>query len=74
MTERVEQNLYVDKQEICNLDYLEFLFWTAQVYGKDAETYKKLLPNENIWDASTPFLGDSVLRFYETFATITQSL
>ena len=40
------KNLFLDKSEICNLDYLEYLHWC---YRKDKVQYKKAMPDTACW-------------------------
>jgi formylglycine-generating enzyme required for sulfatase activity len=42
----LRDNLFMDKTEVRNLDYLEFLYWTSKY---EPEKYKALLPDTLLW-------------------------
>lgn len=47
-TVRIADNLYIDKGEMTNVGYREFLAWTRHVYGKESKQYQNMLP-VNVW-------------------------
>jgi len=47
-TVKVNDSLYVDKSEIRNLDYLEFVSWMKK-YGDDTEECLSILPDTTVW-------------------------
>lgn len=49
-TVRFKENLYVDKYEIDNRAWLEYMFWNQKKYGKDSAEYKAILPDTLVWD------------------------
>jgi len=46
-TIEISENNYFDKTEITNFNYLEYLFWLSNHYGKDSHTYIEMLPDTN---------------------------
>jgi formylglycine-generating enzyme len=43
-------SFYMDEVEICNFDYLEYLFWLKRVYFENyPEVYRKALPDTLVW-------------------------
>ncbi|MCC6684228.1 MAG: SUMF1/EgtB/PvdO family nonheme iron enzyme [Bacteroidia bacterium] len=42
----LRDSLYIDKQEIANLDYLQFLWW---MYSREPQKFKSMLPDTNCW-------------------------
>ena len=43
-------SFYIDETEVTNLDYLEYLYWTARVFGADhPQVYQKALPDTLVW-------------------------
>jgi gliding motility-associated lipoprotein GldJ len=43
-------SFYMDETEVRNIDWLEYLFWTRNVYGTDyTEVLKKALPDTLVW-------------------------
>jgi hypothetical protein len=47
-TIKLSDNLFIDKTEISNFAYLEFLYWNYKLYGKTDE-YLDLLPDTMKW-------------------------
>lgn len=48
-------HFYIDKQEITNLDYREYLYWLAHVFGQDAAEYKQALPDTTVWQRALTY-------------------
>lgn len=48
---KVDENLFVDRTEITNFHWLEYLYWTKRIYGKKSEEYIAALPDTNVWSA-----------------------
>lgn len=48
-TKKISNNLYIDRAEIRNLDYLEFLHWNKSVFGINSDEYRSILPDSNQW-------------------------
>jgi hypothetical protein len=44
---KLADNLFIDKTEVSNLSYLEFLYWNRRVFGK--EEWLRLLPDTGKW-------------------------
>lgn len=43
-------SFYIDETEVSNIDYLEYLYWTARVFGQDyPEVYQRALPDTLVW-------------------------
>ena len=43
-------SFYMDETEVCNLDYLEYLYWLNRVYATDYPgVYRKALPDTLVW-------------------------
>lgn len=42
-------HFFIDKQEVTNLDYREYLYWLAHIFGLDAAEYKQALPDTTVW-------------------------
>src|SRR5580698_4700156 len=43
-------SFYIDQTEVPNVDYREYLYWTARVFGKDfPEVYSRALPDTLCW-------------------------
>ncbi len=48
-TIKIGKNLFVDQEEVRNLDWREYLYWTGRVYGKTSNEYIVALPDTNVW-------------------------
>jgi len=48
-TVKIGSNLFIDKTEITNFSWLEYMYWMERVYGKESDKYNACLPNKNIW-------------------------
>ena len=51
-----------DKDYIQNIDYMEFLYWLEQTYGKESEQYKFAIPDLSV---ARKLLPDSIARAYD---------
>lgn len=51
-----------DKSYIGNIDWMEYLFWLEQTYGKESEQYKSAIPDLSVARALLP---DSIARTYD---------
>lgn len=52
--EKITSDLYIDGHEICNIDWMEYVFWLEHVYGKDSQEYKAALPDQKIISQQLP--------------------
>lgn len=50
-TIQIGENLFVDKMEIPNISYREYLYWIVRIYGEESTTYQKALPDTMVWDS-----------------------
>ena len=44
----VADSIYYDKDDILVIDWMEYQFWLAQIYGKDSPEYLAAMPDTNI--------------------------
>ncbi len=63
-TVKMNENLFVDAQEIRNVDYLEFMQWTKQLFSPESEDYKKILPDTNVWIKDPKFYNNPYTVYY----------
>tara|TARA_B100001245_G_scaffold236534_2_gene228138 strand:- start:1310 stop:2236 length:927 start_codon:yes stop_codon:yes gene_type:complete len=49
-TVELAPNLFIDKTEITNENYREFIYWTRQVYGENAKEVHQIYPDTTVWD------------------------
>lgn len=42
-------SFFMDETEVSNRDWKEYLYWTSRIYGKEADIYRKRLPDKNVW-------------------------
>lgn len=48
-TVRISENLFIDKTEIRNIDWKEYLQWIKELYGERSDEYKSSLPDTSVW-------------------------
>ncbi|MFD1551123.1 hypothetical protein DNU06_04005 [Putridiphycobacter roseus] len=48
-TLQISNNLFIDKTEITNFSWLEFMHWTQKIFGKNAQEYHFILPDTTVW-------------------------
>lgn len=63
-TVKIGENLFIDTNEMSNINYREFLYWQKAVYGKESEKYRKMLPDTMVWceiDTSCIFMVELYL-------------
>ena len=46
---RINENLFCDKSEISNFDWLEYMYWKKMIYGFQSEQYRSSLPDTTVW-------------------------
>lgn len=71
-TVQVDTNLFMDYAEITNFSYLEYLYWTERVFGKNSNKYIEAYPDTSVWvkqdtslkDYSTYYLNHVAYRYY----------
>lgn len=57
-------SFYMDLTEVRNLDYLEYIHWTARVFGSDfADVVKKALPDTLVWRDRMAY-NDPYVEYY----------
>lgn len=49
---KLNDSIFIDKFEITNVDYREFLNWHIKNYGSSSIEYLSLLPDTAVWDAA----------------------
>lgn len=71
-TIKMSSNLYIDRTEVRNLDYCEFIHWTKKVFGINSNEYISILPDTTVWKTlgkqyeklSKFYLNDPYFRNY----------
>lgn len=48
-TIKIDSNLFIDKAEITNFHWNEYIYWTQRIMGKDSKEYKECFPNTYLW-------------------------
>ena len=48
-TVQIDANLYLDKSEVSNIGWREYMFWLEQIFGKQSNQYIESLPDTSIW-------------------------
>lgn len=57
-------HFFIDKQEISNIDYREYLYWLALVYGPDAAEYRQDLPDTTVWQKVFTYNAPLVTNYF----------
>ncbi len=64
-TEQIAENVYLDKENISNLSYREFLFWMNKKYGASSQEYNSIVPDTILFkkpNNNNSILGDYYFR------------
>ncbi|MEZ4957733.1 MAG: hypothetical protein R2825_29520 [Saprospiraceae bacterium] len=43
----LEENYYLDKREVTNIDYREYQYWVMRVYGENSEKFNSTVLDHN---------------------------
>jgi hypothetical protein len=46
---KINDSFYADKSKINNLNWLEYIYWTERVFGKNSDEYIAVLPDTTVW-------------------------
>jgi len=68
-------NFYIDRYEITNFNWAEYVYWVSKVYGHESEIYKSVLPIKNLEESDNncnEALGDYYYRhpYYQNYPVI----
>jgi len=48
----LKDNLYIDRTEIRNVDYREYLYWLGRIFGNRSSKYIRAFPDTTVWNDS----------------------
>jgi len=51
----VKENFYCDQTEATNFNWLEYMYWTERIYGKNSLEHMAVHPDTNVWLVDTNF-------------------
>jgi len=54
-TVKIKGNIYIDKTEVSNFDWREYVMWLEKTYGKTAMEYRNALPDTLVWKEKESF-------------------
>ena len=54
-TVKIKGNIYIDKTEVSNFDWREYVIWLEKTYGKTAMEYRNALPDTLVWKEKESF-------------------
>lgn len=60
----IKGNLYMDRTEIRNIDYREYLYWIIRNYGRQNEMYNKALPDTMVWMSKLGYYEPYVIHYF----------
>ncbi len=63
-TVKVSANYFVDKREVSNIDYEEYLFWLKGIFGVDSEKVMSAIPNEKVWSEAGIKNAEDLITIY----------
>jgi len=46
---RISDTLFMDKTEVTNLSWYEYLYWLKNMYGSDSPEYQAAVPDSTVW-------------------------
>lgn len=49
ITSKIAENTYMDKAEVTNLNWREYMSWAEQKFGKESKEYLATLPDMSVW-------------------------
>jgi len=49
-TVKLNESLYVDKTEISNISYKEYIYWNKRLKGENSPEYLSCLPDTTVWE------------------------
>lgn len=52
-TVKLNDSTYIDKFEVTNLNYREYMYWTAKKYGPKSPEFISILPDTTVWGTKT---------------------
>ena len=62
---QINDTLYYDEAEIANIDWREYCYWTAKVFGINSDEFKNALPDTSVWgeaDTSLFYFNEHYFR------------
>ena len=62
---QISENLFCDRFEVTNYNWLEYMYWTLRVYGEESPKYQSCKPDALVWtklDAGLTFYTEMYLR------------
>lgn len=63
-TIQIDSNFFIDRAEVRNFDWLEYEFWTKQVFGDSSDEYRACLPNVDLWLYEDSCIAESYYDYY----------
>ena len=60
-------NVYVDRTEISNINYKEYLHWTKRIFGRKSEEFQSALPDTLVWSNINPSLDQLTNQYLGHF-------
>lgn len=61
---KVANNLFADKTEISNLDWMEYVTWIENIHGKDSHIYEAALPDSTVWSGEITEGEDRISTYF----------
>lgn len=55
-TVKINAHLFIDETETSNFEWLEYIYWTERVFGKNSPEFLAALPDTSVWMTEDCFL------------------
>lgn len=62
-TVKIKRDIYIDKTEVTNFNWREYVIWLEKKYGKTALEYKNALPDTLVWREITSY-NEPYTKYY----------
>jgi hypothetical protein len=63
----LDKNIFVDKSEVSNIDWKEYLYWLARVFGKESSEYIEAYPDTTVWLGESNLDSLLLKNYYSNF-------
>lgn len=60
----IDPEFGIDRTEVTNFHWCEFLYWTGRMYGLESEEYKSIVPDSILWSKIDTTYEDLDMQYY----------
>lgn len=62
---KIQDNFYCDRNEVSNLSWQEYQYWTARTFGVQSLHYKKTVPDTNLFKRLDSCLASHIVSYWK---------